>query len=118
MTIINGDITNVGKSASRQPIIFAVSEPRLGANGTSTIESTSHTVKPVSGAFSVDLDPGPVTVLFGGKEYNVTVPASGPVDFWDLIESAVAVPSPTFNLDAWYESKLIEDPPGSGLFLL
>jgi archaellin len=118
MTVINGDVKNVGQSASRQPIIFTVSEPRLGANGTSTIESTRFTVKPVSGAFSVDLDPGPVTVLFGGKEYEVTVPADGPIDFWDLIVNAVAVPSPTFNLDAWLDSKLIEDPPGSGLFLI
>ena len=83
MTIINGDITNVALKTSRQPIIFTVSEPRLGANGTSTIESTTFTVKPVSGAFSVDLDPGPVTVLFGGKEYEVTVPVSGPVDCYD-----------------------------------
>lgn len=94
MTLITGTITDAAHSPNDAAIVF-YAPTRESDDGTAVITSKRIHAYPVAGVLSQELDPGFVVVNFDGGTYTVTVPDSGPVDFWDLLAAAVAFPPGT-----------------------
>ena len=95
MTVITGTIQDVAGNLYNRGIVFKAPAPRRGANATTTIDAWACTVTPNNGVLTTpDLTPGACNVTFDGKSYLVVIPATGPVDFWDLISTAAPAAAP------------------------
>ena len=106
-------ITAVTKDTAGEPDntewVFA-SELR-GADG-KIITGRPRTVKPVAGQLTVQLEPGPTMVQFGGRKWTILVPDHDE-DLWVLLSVAIGVPINTSaDLLAAAVETFVENNPG------
>jgi hypothetical protein len=95
MTTITGTVTDVTKRPDKTVWEFS-SVLRESHDGETVITTKTRSVCPDStGLLTVELDPGYAVVTYDRKKYQVTVPETGPVDIWDLLAAAVAIPPGT-----------------------
>ena len=64
-----------------------------GADG-EIITTRPKTVKPAAGQLTVQLEPGPTIVMYGGRKLTILVPDED-ADLWELLEAAIAYPPDT-----------------------
>lgn len=94
MTLITGTLTDLAGAPDSTAVEF-YTPLRESDDGDSVITTQRVRRNPPAGVLSVDLDPGFAVVSYKGLTYNVTIPDSGPVDFYDLIAAVVAFPPGT-----------------------
>lgn len=141
MTVISDSIRSVSGVPDDRQITFACSVLRDSDGGDAIVSTRFENVTPVDGEFSVDLDPGPAEVVIRNQTFKFVVPVSGPSRLWPLIEDYVppvpmvlnqAVAAKNAAVTAQTEAEaaadraeaaaanglgLVEDPPGSGLYV-
>ncbi|MFD7045152.1 hypothetical protein [Rhodococcus jostii] len=95
MTVISEPITTLAGVSDRTPVTFYVHTLRPTFAGVGIITPTRVQVLPEGGVLTTpDLDPGPATVSWGTKSYEITIPdEDDPVALWPLIDAGMPVPS-------------------------
>ena len=110
LTAVVVDIS--GNPEGLRPWTF--STPTRGNSG-DIVAGSSVSVRPVDGVLTVKLLPGPATVEFEGKSFDITVPDTDS-DLWPLISAAVGMPpeTPAQVIASAVDDYLIANPPPTG----
>lgn len=95
MTTITQDINDLAGVDDNTSWTFYTEQIRLSSSGTAVVSTKKVRKYPVAGVLTVDLDPGPATVIApDGKKYPFTVPVSAS-NLWTLIAGAIGMPPGT-----------------------
>ncbi|WP_280265328.1 hypothetical protein [Nocardia wallacei] len=95
MTVtITQDITDIAGVDDNSVIWFSQPEdPRVADDDVTMISTRRVSAKPVSGLLTVQLEPGPCRVEFGGRFYDIEVPDVA-ATLWPLINAGLPPPPP------------------------
>jgi hypothetical protein len=114
MTVVTQKLTNIAGVSRVTPVHFT--SPAVRTAGTNLVTEDVQVVNPVNGVITVDLQPGPATVMLSGREFVFTVPASGTPTLSTLIAAALGIPAgtPDVVVGAAVEAYLTLNPPSGG----
>ncbi|MEW1933130.1 hypothetical protein AB0362_13155 [Rhodococcus sp. NPDC079359] len=114
MTVVTQKLTNIAGVSRVTPVHFT--SPAVRTAGANLVTEDVQVVKPVNGVITVDLQPGPASVMLSGREFAFTVPASGAPTLSTLIAAALGIPAgtPDVVVGAAVEAYLMLNPPGGG----
>ena len=114
MTTVTQKLTNIAGVSRVTPVHFT--SPAVRTAGPNLVTEDVQVVKPVNGVITVDLQPGPASVMLSGREFAFTVPAEGTPTLSTLITAALGIPAgtPDVVVGAAVEAYLELNPPGGG----
>ncbi|OZE39116.1 hypothetical protein CH278_02205 [Rhodococcus sp. 05-2254-5] len=114
MTVVTQKLTNIAGVSRVTPVHFT--SPAVRTAGTNLVTEDVQVVNPVNGVITVDLQPGPASVMLSGREFAFTVPASGTPTLSTLIAAALGIPAgtPDVVVGAAVEAYLMLNPPSGG----
>lgn len=114
MTVVTQKLTNIAGVSRVTPVHFT--SPAVRTSGTNLVTEDVQVVNPVNGVITVDLQPGPASVMLSGREFAFTVPAEGTPTLSTLIAAALGIPAgtPDVVVGAAVEAYLMLNPPSGG----